>query len=76
MSVNDISFNEVFEEFVGGRLETEEDTLNDPEYKAALDEQLKHEDEIRRLLGAENQNLFFDYDRMIGRRMAISERHV
>jgi hypothetical protein len=76
-ATKDESFNRHFKEFIiGSMMETDECVLNDPAYKAAQDEQLKHEDEIRRLLGAENQDLFLDYDNMVGRRMAIAERYV
>jgi Txe/YoeB family toxin of Txe-Axe toxin-antitoxin module len=75
VATKDNGFNEIFEEFVGGRLETDESALDDPEYKAARDEQLKYEDEIRRLLG-QNEKLFFDYDHAVSRRIAISGRHI
>lgn len=36
---------------------------------------LECEEEIRRLLGSENEKLFIEHDKCVGRRMAISDRH-
>ncbi len=71
----DNSFEEHFREFVGGRLETDDSALNDPKHKAVTDKSIECEDKIRQLLGSENQDIFFEDDRLIGQRMAISERY-